>query len=732
MKTKVFGLFIIFMLSSVTIFGQKFDYPKANKVNQIDDYHGTKVADPYRGLENPESPESREWITAQNKITDAYLTQIPEREAIKNRLTKLWNYEKYSAPFKVGKNYFYSKNDGLQNQSILYIAKSITDAGRVFIDPNKLSKDGTVALSGTVFTDDGALVAIGTATAGSDQTEWKVMEVETGKYLDDKLEKRRQGVSSWLKDGSGFFYSAFPKSNADTALRDQNFYQKLYFHKLGSPSNEDVLIYDRPDDKEFFVNGGVTEDGNFLIINVGKGTSPKNMVYYKSLSNFNPKTGLSDGFQGGIDIQGNDANAQTARRNQQILPLITDLRANYSFIGNDGRKFYFLTDDKASFGQVVVCDTMSKMGNWSNLIPEAKETLQGVDFINNQLVTTYLKDAYSQIRIYNLNGKFVRDVALPGIGTASGFGGKRMDSETFYSYSSFNAPPTIFRYNMKTGKSTLFREAKVDFNRNDYEVKQVFYNSKDGTKVPMFIVHKKGIKMDGNNPTMLYGYGGFNVNLTPGFSVSRLVWLEMGGIYAVPNLRGGAEYGETWWKGGSKMNKQNTFDDFAWAAKYLIAENYTQPSKLAISGGSNGGLLVGATLNQHPELFGAALPAVGVMDMLRYQSFTIGWAWTSDYGDVKIKEEFNNNLKFSPLHNIKKGGKYPAVMVTTSDHDDRVVPAHSFKYTATLQENQGGDKPILIRIEVNAGHGAGKPTAKVIQEQADVYGFLVRELGMQK
>ncbi len=695
---------VLFILSlmSVTIFGQKFEYPTQKKVNQIDDYHGTKVADPFRWLEDPDAPDSRIWIEAQNKITDAYLSQIPARQAIKDRLTKLWNYERYSTPFKVGKNYFYSKNDGLQNQSVMYIAKSATDPGRVFLDPNKFSTDGTVALAGTVFTDDGKLVAIGISARGSDMTEWKVMEVETGRYLEDKLEKRRQGISSWTIDGKGFFYSAFPKAKENSELRDQNFFQKLYYHKLGTPNSDDVLIYERPDNKEYFVGGGVTEDGRYLIISVGQGTRPQNMVYYKDLKAANAK----------------------------VMPIFENLENDYSFIDNVGTTFYFSTDKDAPRKRVIAVDIANR-NKISEIIPQAAETLGGVGTFNNQLVANYLKDAYTQIRIFDLKGKFVRNVELPGIGSAGGFGGKRADSETFYSYSSFNAPPTIFRYDMKTGKSSVFRESKVDFDRNDYEVKQVFYNSKDGTRVPMFIVHKKGLKLDGNNPTMLYGYGGFNVNMTPGFSVSRLVWMEMGGIFAMPNLRGGAEYGDAWWKGGSRLNKQNVFDDFAWAAKYLIDNKYTQPAKLAISGGSNGGLLVGTTLNQYPELFGAALPAVGVMDMLRFESFTIGWAWTSDYGSVKDKTDFEALYKYSPLHNIKKGGKYPAVLVTTSDHDDRVVPAHSFKYTATLQESQGGEKPILIRIEVNAGHGAGKPTAKVIQEQVDVYGFLVKELGMK-
>ena len=698
------ALAIALMSSNISVFAQtKFEYPKPKKVDQIDDYHGTKVADPYRWMEDPDSADSRAWIEAENKVTDAYLATIPERQKIKDRLTKLWNYEKYSAPFKRGQNYFYTKNDGLQNQSVYYIAKSINDPGKVFLDPNKLSTDGTVALSGMSFTDDGKLVAIGTATAGSDMTEWKIMEVETGKYLPDMLEKRRQGISSWTKDNKGFFYSAFPKPNASTALRDQNYYQKLYYHKLGTPNEQDVLVYERPDDKEFFVGGGVTEDGDYLLLTVGKGTRPQRMVYYKSL--------------------------KTA--DAPILPLIENLDYKYDFIGNDGETFYFETDNGAPLGKIVSVKVSDKEKAWKDLIPESKETLQGISFINNQFVLNYLKDAYTQIKIYDLNGKFVRDVQLPGIGSAGGFGGERYDTETFYSYSSYNAPPTTYRYDMKTGKSELFRQAKVDFDPSAYEVKQVFYNSKDGTRVPMFIIHKKGLKLDGTNPTLLYGYGGFNISMTPGFSVSRVVWLEMGGVYAVANLRGGAEYGDAWWKAGIKDKKQNVFDDFIAAGEYLVKEKYTSPAKLAIQGGSNGGLLVGAVLNQRPDLFGAALPAVGVMDMLRFQKFTIGWAWTSDYGSSDNKDEFPSVYAYSPLHNIKKGTKYPAVMVTTADHDDRVVPAHSFKYAATLQESNASERPILIRIETKAGHGAGKPTAKQIEEAADTYGFLVKELGMK-
>ncbi|MDQ6788959.1 MAG: prolyl oligopeptidase family serine peptidase [Acidobacteriota bacterium] len=681
----------------------KFNYPKPQKSEQTDDYFGTKVADPYRGLENSDSPETRAWINAENKITGDYLATIPERAKLKARLTELWNYEKYSAPFKQGKRYFYSKNDGLQNQSVFYVADSVTDKGRVLLDPNKLSTDGTVALSGMAISDDGNLMAYGLASAGSDWQEWHFRDVATGQDLPDVLKNIKFSGASWTKDEKGVFYSRFPEASDSSKLQAVNYYQKLYYHRLGTPQTEDALIYERPDDKEMSINGGVTEDGRWLIINVGKGTAPMNMVYYKDLT----------------------------KTDSTVMPLVDKLEADYSFIGNDKSTFYFRSDKDAPTGKVIAVDVSKKDRTWREIIPQAKETLGSVDFINNQFVGNYLKDAYTQIRIYDINGKFVRNVDLPGIGTAGGFAGKRFDTETFYSYSSFNAPPTIYRYDMRTGKSEVFRKADVKFNPDDYEVKQVFYASKDGTKIPMFIVNKKGIKLDGNNPTLLYAYGGFNISLTPAFSVSRLAWLEMGGVYAVPNLRGGGEYGEEWHKAGTKLHKQNVFDDFIAAAEYLIANKYTRPAKLAISGGSNGGLLIGATLNQRPELFAAALPAVGVMDMLRFHKFTIGRAWTSDYGSSEESaEQFKAIYAYSPLHNIRRGGRYPAVLVTTADHDDRVVPAHSFKYTATLQEAQAGDAPILIRIETKAGHGAGKPTSKIIEEQADIYGFLMKNLGM--
>lgn len=699
-------IYFVFLLSLVvsSVSAQKgYDYPKAKKTDQVDDYHGVKVLDPYRWLENTESAESQEWIEAQNKLTNQYLRTIGEREAIRNRLTELWNYERYTAPSKVGSKYIYSRNDGLQNQSVLYIADSIRDSGKVFFDPNKLTTDGTAALNGSSFTDDGKLWAYGIALSGSDRTEWKVMDVATGQLLPDTLRPNRQGGISWLKDNSGFYYSRFPDAQDGAELKNQNFFQKLYFHKLGTPQSEDYVVYERPDNKEYFVGGDVSEDGKWLIITVGKGTERMNMVYFKDLT----------------------------RKDSTILPLVTDLKAAFNFIGNDGSLFYFQTDKDAALGRVVSVNVLDKTPVWKDIVPESAETLRGVNFINNQFVLNYLKDAFTQIKIVTTAGEFVSSVELPGIGSAGGFGGKRGDTETFYSYSSYNAPPTIYRYDMKIGKSELFREAKVKFKPSDFEVKQVFYNSKDGTRVPMFIVHKKGVKLDGNNPTILYGYGGFNIPQTPGFSVARLPWLEMGGVYAVASLRGGSEYGKSWWENGAKLKKQNVFDDFIAAAEWLIANKYTSNTKLAIQGGSNGGLLVGAVLNQRPDLFGAALPAVGVMDMVRFTKFTIGWAWTSDYGSPDNPNEFKALYAYSPLHNIKAGTRYPATLVTTADHDDRVFPAHSFKYAATLQAAQAGTAPILIRIETKAGHGAGKPTAKIIEEQADIYGFLVKNLGVK-
>ncbi|MFN6470251.1 MAG: prolyl oligopeptidase family serine peptidase [Nostoc sp. SerVER01] len=679
-------------------------YPSSHKSNQVDNYHGNVVTDAYRWLEDPDSPETRTWIESQNQVTFGYLGEIPTREKIKQRLTKLWDYEKYSIPFKEGEQYFYFKNDGLQNQSVLYTLKSLDTEPRVLLDPNKLSEDGTVALSGLSISEDGKLLAYGISTSGSDWQEWKVRDIETGEDLQDYLKWIKFSGASWTHDRQGFFYSRYDEPNEKTRLEDVNYYQKLYYHQLGKPQSEDVLIYHRPDQKEWGFSGDVTEDGRYLIISVWLGTDSKNLVFYKDLTNL-------------------DA---------EVVELINEFEANYSFIDNDGSVFYFRTDLNAPRGRLIAIDTNKPAPeSWQEIIPQSAETLESVGILNNQLVADYLKDAHTQIKIFDFKGEFIREVELPGLGSAGGFGGKRYDTETFYNFTSFTIPGTIYRYDMVTGKSEVFREPKVDFNPDDYQTKQVFYHSKDGTKVPMFISHKKGIKLDGNNPTYLYAYGGFNVSMTPGFSVSLLVWMEMGGVYAMPNLRGGGEYGEEWHQAGMKEKKQNVFDDFIAAAEWLIANKYTKTEKLAIAGGSNGGLLVGACMTQRPDLFGAALPAVGVMDMLRFDKFTIGWAWTAEYGSPDNPEEFPALYAYSPLHNLKPDTAYPATLITTADHDDRVVPAHSFKFAAALQANHTGDAPVLIRIETKAGHGAGKPTAKIIEEAADKWAFLVRTLNLE-
>lgn len=691
---------------------KKFTYPQAKKVDQVDNYHGVKVADPYRWLENPDSEDSRAWIEAENKLTFGFLDQIPERAKIKERLTRLWNFEKYGPPFKEGGRYFYFKNDGLQNQSVLYTLKSLDGEPRVLLDPNKLSADGTVALSGYAVSEDGKYLAYGLSTSGSDWQEWKVREIETGNDLSDSIKWVKFSGASWTTDGKGFFYSRYDEPNEKTKLEDANYYQKLFYHRLGAPQSEDVLVYERKDQKEWGFNGQVTEDGRYLIVSVWQGTDPKNLVFYKDLRN-----GTASGSE---------------RADNKVIELINEFEAAYNFIGNDGSVFWFRTDKDAPRGRVIAIDTAKPArANWKELVPQAAETLEGVSLVGDHFIASYLKDARAQIKLFDLAGKFVREVKLPGIGTAAGFAGKRKDSETFYAFTSFTTPTTIYRYDVKTGKSEVYRQPKVDFKPSDYETKQVFYKSKDGTRVPMFITHKKGLKLDGQNPALLYGYGGFSVSLTPAFSISNLVWMEMGGVYAQPNLRGGAEYGEEWHLAGTKSKKQNVFDDFIAAAEWLIANKYTSTPKLAIQGGSNGGLLVGACVTQRPDLFGAALPAVGVMDMLRFHKFTIGWAWTSDYGSPDNPEDFKALYAYSPLHNIKPGVKYPATLITTADHDDRVVPAHSFKFAATLQAAQSGDAPTLIRIETKAGHGAGKPTSKIIEEISDSWGFLARVLGMK-
>ncbi|MGB3655464.1 MAG: prolyl oligopeptidase family serine peptidase [Rivularia sp. (in: cyanobacteria)] len=682
----------------------KLNYPDSRKGEQVDNYHGTEVADPYRWLENPDSEETEAWVKAQNKVTFNFLEKIPARDDIKKRLTKLWDYEKYGVPFQEGNRYFYFKNDGLQNQSVLYTLRNLDDEPSVLLDPNKLSVDGTVALSGISISDDGKYLAYGISIAGSDWQEWKVRNIETGEDLKDNLKWIKFSGASWTNDSKGFFYSGYDEPNEKTKLEDVNYYQKLYYHQLGQPQSEDTLIYERSDEKEWGFNGGVTEDGRYLIISVWLGTDSKNLVFYKDLTN----------------------------SSSEVVELISKFESSYSLIDNDDNLLYFQTDLNASKGRVIAIDIKKpEPKNWQEIIPQTQETLESVGTLNNQFVAEYLKDARSQIKIFEINGNFVREVELPGIGSVGGFNGKREDTETFYIFTSFTTPGTIYRYDMVTGKSTVFRQPEVDFNADNYETKQIFYKSKDGTQVPMFIVHKKGIKLDGNNPTFLYGYGGFNISLTPTFSVSSLIWMEMGGVYVIPNIRGGGEYGEEWHQAGIKDKKQNVFDDFISAAEWLIDNGYTKSEKLAIAGGSNGGLLVGACMTQRPDLFAAALPAVGVLDMLRFHKFTIGWAWVPEYGSSEKPEEFKTLYAYSPLHNLKPGTAYPATMITTADHDDRVVPAHSFKFAAALQAAHDGEAPVLIRIETKAGHGAGKPTTKIIEEAADKWAFLVKTLGVE-
>ena len=698
------GLLLVLGLVQIPMMATSLSYPPSPRHDQVDFYHGVAVPDPYRWLEDPQSAASRQWIEAQNQVTSAYLETLAGRSAISDRLTQLWNFERYSTPFKQGGRYFYFKNDGLQNQSVLYTLPSLEAEPRMLLDPNTLSEDGTVSLSGMAVSENGAYLAYGLSSAGSDWVEWYVRDIATGVDTDDRLQWVKFSGASWSHDHQGFFYSRYDEPDETTKLEAVNYYQKLYYHRLGNPQGDDVLVYDRPDQKEWGFGGGVTEDGRYLIISVWKGTDPNNLVFYK-------------------DLRAPDS---------PVVELITEFEASYSFVDNEGSLFWFRTDLEAPKGRLIAIDiAQPERGAWQEIIPESDDTLEGVGLLNHQFVADYLKDAYTTIRIFSLTGELVREVALPGIGSAGGFDGKRGDTETFYSFTSFTVPSAIYRYDMVTGQSTLYRQPEVDFDPAAYTTTQVFYESKDGTHVPMFITHKTGLELNGQNPTLLYGYGGFSISLTPAFSVGNLVWMEMGGIYAVPNLRGGGEYGEEWHQAGTKLHKQTVFDDFIAAAEWLMAAGYTSPAKLAIMGGSNGGLLVGACMTQRPDLFAVVLPAVGVMDMLRFNQFTIGWAWESDYGSPQNEAEFRALYAYSPLHNLKPGTAYPATLITTADHDDRVVPAHSFKFAAALQAAHQGAAPVLIRIETKAGHGAGKPTAKVIEEVADKWAFLAANLGME-
>lgn len=682
---------------------ETFEYPESKKLDVVDDYHGTEVADPYRWLEDPNAEDTKAWVRAQNDVTFPYLKSLPGRDRIESRLTTLWDYPRYSTPAKRGGHYFYSYNDGLQNQSVLYTMESLDDEPRVLLDPNTFSDDGTVALATTSISKNARYLMYGKSDGGSDWREFFVRDIETGEDLDDHIKWVKFSGASWTHDEQGFYYSRYPEPAPGEELTAENTNVKLYYHRLGTDQSEDILIYERPDQPKWMFGGTVSHDGNYLVISVSESSAPRNRLYYQDIS----------------------------RAGSPVVKLIDTFEARYNYITNDGPVFYFQTDLDAPQNRVISIDLRNPAkSNWKTVIPEQEFVLTGISVVNNQFVASYLVDARSEVRIYGKDGNLEREVELPGIGSVSGFSGERDDTEAFFAFTSYTYPTTIFRYDFTTHEYEVFRESGVEFNPDEYVTEQVFYESKDGTTVPMFITYKKGLEMNGNNPTYLYGYGGFNVSMTPGFSVSNLVWMEMGGIYAVANLRGGGEYGREWHQAGTKENKQNVFDDFIAAAEFLIDEGYTSSSKLAIGGGSNGGLLVAAAMVQRPDLFAVAMPAVGVLDMLRYHMFTIGWAWASDYGRSDNPEDFEYLYAYSPLHNLKPGTEYPATLITTAERDDRVVPAHSHKFAAALQEHHAGSNPVMIRIETRAGHGAGRPTAMIIEEAADRWAFIAKHTGL--
>jgi prolyl oligopeptidase len=677
-------------------------YPATRKGDVVDHLHGRSVADPYRWLEDDNSEETKQWVAAQNRVTAGFLATIPQRGEIRSRLEQLWNFERTGTPGEYGGRWFFTHNTGLQNQSVLKVADSLEDGGRVLLDPNTLAADGTVALAGYKPSEDGKLLGYSISRGGSDWNEILVRDVASGKDLPDHLKWIKFSGISWAKDGSGFYYSRYDAPAEGAALTQKNEFQKLCFHRIGTPQSEDRLVYQREDRPKWGFRGSVTEDGRFLVIHVSEGTDPRNRIFYQELT----------------------------VKDAPVVELLRDADAKYDFLGNEGDVFFFRTDLDAPRLRVIAIDIRKPgRGAWTEIVPESKDLLSGASMVGGRLICEYLRDARSAVTVFSINGAKIREVDLPGIGSVGGFQGRKDDLTTFYSFTSFTDPGAIYQYDIATGESTLWKRPQVDFDGSAFETRQVFVPSKDGTRVPLFITHRKGIVLDGSHRTLLYGYGGFNISQTPGFSVSRAVWLERGGILAVANLRGGGEYGREWHLAGTRLRKQNVFDDFIACGEWLIREKFTVSSRLAIQGGSNGGLLVGACMTQRPRLFGAALPAVGVMDMLRFHKFTIGWAWEKDYGSAEDPEEFQALLRYSPYHALKPGTRYPATMVTTADHDDRVVPAHSFKFAARLQECQAMDgPPVLIRIDTSAGHGAGTALSKMIDRAADEWAFLEASL----
>ncbi|HEX6627104.1 MAG TPA: prolyl oligopeptidase family serine peptidase [Gemmatimonadaceae bacterium] len=745
-------LFIITAAATAQTASSPLSYPPAPRGTQVDVYHGVSVADPYRWLEDVDAPATKAWVEAQNRLTDSFLASIPQRTAIHNRLTGLWNYARYSAPFKENGRYFYFQNTGLQNQSVLFVQDGRGSPPRVLLDPNVLSSDGTVALGSVAASDDARYLAYSLSTSGSDWQEIHVRDVTTGRDVPDTVKWVKFSGISWTHDNRGFFYSRFDEPTSGNKMINANKNHKLYYHRVGQPQSRDELVYDRPDQPDWLFFGTVSDDGQFLVINVAQGSDVRTRLYF-------------------IDLD----NPGKPQIDNPVVRLIDRLDAEYDYVGNRGTIFYVRTDKNAPKGRVVAVSIENpREERWTTIIPEGKDALMSATTVGNEIVANYLQDAHSTVRFYSggrdnrrddrprgqpqqqqrrpdnvyddtstaplvtrertpsVGGFSLRgELPLPAIGSVGVIQGRQGDNEMFYSFTSFLYPTTIYRFDLDTRRNEVFRAAKVDFDPSAYETRQVFYNSKDGTRVPMFITARKGIQLDGTNPTLLYAYGGFNISLTPSFSPANIAWLEMGGVYAQPNIRGGGEYGKEWHEGGMLAKKQNVLDDFIAAAEYLIREKYTSTPKLAIRGGSNGGLLIGAVLNQRPELFGAALPEVGVMDMLRFQKFTIGSAWTSDYGSSDDSTQFQFLRAYSPLHNIKPGTCYPPTLAFTADHDDRVVPGHTFKYVATLQGAQSCANPVLVRIETKSGHGGGRPTSKLIDEATDRFAFLVKELHMR-
>ena len=681
---------------------QVYIYPETARGDVIDDYHGINVPDPYRWLGHPDSVETRAWVTAQNQVTEGYLSGIEERDAIRARLTEVWNFERYGTPKQIGDRYLWTHNSGLQDQSVLYIADDLDAEPRVLIDPNGFSEDGTRSLSGTSSSNTGQYLAYAISDGGSDWDTWYVRDVETGEDLSDVISWSKFSGATWAHDDSGFYYSRYPEP--ENPLEAVNEFNQLYFHVLGTDQSEDILIYENPDSPEEGFSAQVSEDGAWLFIYAYEGTGNQNRLYVQSLT---------------------DEGAPIQR-------IWDEMDAAYGVIGSINDRIWLYTNRDAPRGRIV-STSIDTPHEWTEIVPESEATIEewGISMIGDKLIVQLLEDVHSVVRTYDLDGTRLADIELPGIGSSWGFGGDQGQTETFYSYSSYTMPTRSYHYNTETGESTSWREPEVLFDVDNYTVSQVFYESADGTQIPMFIAHHTDIELNGDNPTLLYGYGGFNISLTPYFSVSRMTWMEMGGVLAIANLRGGGEYGEEWHQAGTVMNKQNVFDDFIAAAEHLISSGYTRPERIAIQGGSNGGLLVGATIAQRPDLFAAALPAVGVMDMLRYHQFTIGHAWADDYGRSDDGPEmFEYLYAYSPVHNMEPGTVYPSTMVTTADHDDRVVPAHSYKFIAALQHAHAGDNPVLIRIDVRAGHGAGLSTTMRIEQVADVWSFLVEELEM--